>query len=110
MKTYKFRIRLLEPINMANNEKVLESIRSIAKMISNNPEEHYVENLQPLVLKYISGISPDKKIYGMIFMYGNGLITKLNNPDFVIDVFINFRWEEITRANFTRINDLIIKK
>ncbi len=110
MNAYKYRIRLLEPVNVANNEKVLESIRAIAKMISNNPEEHYIKNLRTPVLKYISGVAQNIKMSQAIFMYGNGLATKLNNPDFVIEVFINNEWEEITKANFKRINDLIIKK
>ena len=111
MNAYKYRIRLLEPVNVANNEKVLESIRAIAKMISNNPEEHYIKNLRTPVLKSISGVAQNIKMCRVIFLYGNGLLaTKLNNPDFVIDVLINNKWEEITKANFKRISDLIIKK
>lgn len=107
---YKYRIIILEPVTNEKNIKLLDYVRKIAADLSNKPKEIYIENLQPPLLKEITGVAKKKQMAGWIFMYGNGLTTDLNRPDFIILVNINDKWEEITKANFNRIIKIISNK
>lgn len=107
---FKYRIIILEPVNNENNTELLDSVRSIATYLSKNPQEIYIENLQPPVLKEIKGVAKKEQMYVGVFSYGNGFYTNLNNPDYILLVDINNKWEEVTKSNFNRINKIILDK
>ena len=107
---FKYRLIILEPVNNEKNIKLLDKVRKTAAYLSNKPKEIYIENLQPPVLKEITGVAKKEQMYGVVLMYGSGLKTDLNKPDFIIMVNINNKWEEINRSNFKRINKIILGK
>ena len=108
--TYKYRLIILEPVNNDKDIKLLDQVRKIAAYLNKNPKEIYIENLQPPVLKEITGIAQKGEMAGGILMYGSGLYTDLNKPGFIMMVNINNKWEEVNRSNFKRLNKIILDK